>query len=304
MTLGDSQSEVFCAKFDPEDKYLACGFGDGAIRIYNMISGKLAFTLCGNVSSTGMMQDDMPVCGLRWRPQNESMKTSNVLVSIQADGSIKHWHATSGKCLHNRVDDPENHLYALDYNSMGTKLATAGRDCKVRVYDEATKSLDFTFEGKADQPGHSNRIFALKFNPLDSNQIVSGGWDNTIQIYDIRKKSPVESLYGPHLCGDAIDFKSDGVTILTGSYRQDDCLELWDLRMFKKTRIIDWNGPKKLEIEADPETGEKPTIPVEAPFLYSAMFSTYQDMIIAGGAGRNEVRVFDYESGEIVCIVN
>lgn len=27
-------------------------------------------------------------------------------------------------------------------------------------------------------------------------------------------------------------------------------------------------------------------------------------MIIAGGAGRNEVRVFDYETGEIVCIVN
>lgn len=75
--------------------------------------------------------------------------------------------------------------------------------------------------------------------------------------------------------------------------------------MFKKTRIIDWNGPtKKLDIEVDPETGERPTIPVEAPFLYSAMFSTYQDMIIAGGAGRNEVRVFDFESGEIVCIVN
>lgn len=43
---------------------------------------------------------------------------------------------------------------------------------------------------------------------------------------------------------------------------------------------------------------------MEAPFLYSAIFSTYQDMVIAGGAGRNEVRVFDYESGEIVCIIN
>jgi len=35
MTLGDSHSEVFTCKFDPTDKYLACGFGDGAIRIYN-----------------------------------------------------------------------------------------------------------------------------------------------------------------------------------------------------------------------------------------------------------------------------
>jgi hypothetical protein len=35
MTLGDSNSEVFTCKYDPSDKYLAAGFGDGAIRIYN-----------------------------------------------------------------------------------------------------------------------------------------------------------------------------------------------------------------------------------------------------------------------------
>jgi hypothetical protein len=35
MTLGDSQSEVFTCRWDPTDKYLACGVGDGAVRIYN-----------------------------------------------------------------------------------------------------------------------------------------------------------------------------------------------------------------------------------------------------------------------------
>ena len=49
MTLGDSDSEVFSCRFDPTDKYLACGFGDGAIRIYNTQSGKCAFTLCSFV---------------------------------------------------------------------------------------------------------------------------------------------------------------------------------------------------------------------------------------------------------------
>ena len=34
MTLGDSDSEVFSCRFDPSDKYIASGFGDGAIRIY------------------------------------------------------------------------------------------------------------------------------------------------------------------------------------------------------------------------------------------------------------------------------
>jgi hypothetical protein len=51
----------------------------------------------------------MPVTALRWRPQTSSLKTANVLVSAQADGYLKHWHATSGKCLHQRncEDNPD-----------------------------------------------------------------------------------------------------------------------------------------------------------------------------------------------------
>jgi len=70
-----------------------------------------------------------------------------------------------------------------------------------------------------EMPGHSNRVFAVKFDPTSEHVIASGGWDNTVQIYDIRKKGPVASIYGPHVCGDSIDFFNDGNTLLTGSYR-------------------------------------------------------------------------------------
>jgi hypothetical protein len=98
-----------------------------------------------------------------------------------------------------------------------------------------------------EMPGHSNRIFCVKFDPSSQHTIASGGWDNTVQIYDIRKKGPVASIYGPHICGDAIDFFNDGHTVLTGSYRQEDVIELWDMRTYKKTRIINWDGPKASE---------------------------------------------------------
>jgi hypothetical protein len=32
-------------KFDEEDRYLACGYGDGMTRIYNTETGKLSYTL-------------------------------------------------------------------------------------------------------------------------------------------------------------------------------------------------------------------------------------------------------------------
>jgi len=76
---------------------------------------------------------------------------------------------------------------------------------------------------------------------------------------------------------------------LTGSYRQEDVLELWDIRTFKKIRTINWNGPKAETVEGDMEEEKKegeienPNLPSEdttsynrenpAPFIYSAMFN-------------------------------
>jgi len=175
MTVGDGDSEVFCMKFDSEGTYLACGYGDGMTRIYNNETGKLSYTL------HSYSQDDvLPVTALLWRPQSATMKTTNVLVTCGADGAIKHWHATSGKCLHSRRDDKLNDLYCMDFNPEGTLLAVAGRDLQIHVYDETTKSLAFTMKEKGEKCGHSNRIFCTKFNHVDPNMIVSGGWDSTI----------------------------------------------------------------------------------------------------------------------------
>ena len=77
---------------------------------------------------------------------------------------------------------------------------------------------------------------------MNPNILFSGGWDNTMQVYDIREKGPVASIFGPHVCGDAIDVRNDGYTVLTGSYRQDDALQLFDIRAMKCTRTYEWDG--------------------------------------------------------------
>ena len=60
------------------------------------------------------------------------------------------------------------------------------------------------------------------------NCLVSGGWDNTIQIWDARKDGgAVRSFYGPHLCGDSLDISPDGSKVLTGSWRPEDQVQLW-----------------------------------------------------------------------------
>ena len=91
MTLGDNDSEIFCVRFDQNDKYVACGCADGKIKIFNLETGKMAFLL----ANPGMSEFElMPITSLRWR--NGDHKTQNVLVSVSADGEVIHWHVTSG----------------------------------------------------------------------------------------------------------------------------------------------------------------------------------------------------------------
>ena len=41
LMSSEDTKEVFSVRFDPEDKYLACGLGDGTIDIFNVGSGKI-----------------------------------------------------------------------------------------------------------------------------------------------------------------------------------------------------------------------------------------------------------------------
>ena len=288
ITISDNNSEIFCLKFSPDGKFLAAGCGDGAIRVFNATNGSLAYNLQGGSSIA------LPTTAIKFRPVTATTRTKNVFVSANASGTVQHWHMTSGKCLHS-IEDTENQVYALDYNEEGSNFATAGKDKAVRLYDEATKTLITTMgEGVAysikNSPGHSNRIFSCRFLPSDPNVILSGGWDNTIQFWDIRAGASVRSIYGPHICGDSLDIA--GNDIVTGSWRSDNQLEVWDYISGEKITDIPWNYHSQ-----NSDASNRP-----ACMLYAAQFSKEGrgKFIGAGGSGANEAKVFEHGNNNAV----
>jgi COMPASS component SWD3 len=67
--------------------------------------------------------------------------------------------------------------------------------------------------------------------------------------------------------------------ILTGSYRGEKQLEVWSLSQRTLMAAIDWDEKKQSD----------------CVFVYSAMFDKkIGETIIAGGTGRNEMKMFDY----------
>mmetsp|Transcript_9954 Transcript_9954/g.15014 ORF Transcript_9954/g.15014 Transcript_9954/m.15014 type:complete len:351 (+) Transcript_9954:63-1115(+) len=283
VTISDNTSEVFCVRFSPDGKFLAAGCGDGGIRVFNVSNGKIAYNLEGGSNVA------LPTTAIRFRPITPSTRTKNVFLAANAAGAVQHWHMTSGKCLHS-FEDEQNQVYALDYNDEGTKFVTAGKDTAVRVYDEATKTNIVTMQGGVGysvktSPGHSNRIFSVKYTS-DENVVISGGWDNTIQIWDIREGHAVRSIYGPHICGDSLDlFRNE---ILSGSWRPQHQLELWDFGTGKRIGEVPWSSSR---MSSGPSC-----------MLYAAQFSKEGQgrFLMAGGSGANEAKVFDHINNNAV----
>jgi len=293
-------SEIFCTRFSFDDAYVAASYANGLIKVFDAKSGREEFKLrshgvsedkkenMGDPDVVGLKALEYPTTQLRWRPNSAQSKTKNVLISVNAasDGLIQHWHVKSGKCLHT-IKEKGNPIFCIDYSTDGSTFVTAGRDRILRVYDEATKKLKCHLtEGDRNRTaGHSNRVFSLKV--VDSNTMMSGGWDNTVQIWDARKGYSVRSIFGCYICGDSVDVKNDGTQILTGSYRAEDPLQLWDVSTGKLIDTIPWKP-------AGHFSGS-------TAMLYAAQFSKDENnsLIAAGGTQENETKIFQ-TSGEIL----
>ena len=63
-----------------------------------------------------------------------------------AVGTLQHWHMTSQKRLF-QIEEKDNQIYAVDYRPDGEMFATAGKDTKVRIYEESTKTLLMEMKG-------------------------------------------------------------------------------------------------------------------------------------------------------------
>ncbi len=120
--------------------------------------------------------------------------------------------------------------------------------------------------------GHRSRVFSFKFHPNKSDEFVSGGWDDTVQFWDTRTEHSVRKLIGPHVCGDALDIDPYHNHIVTGSWRKDANLQIWDYASGNLIRTVPQDFNNSL--------------------LYCAQWLG-KDNILVGGCDANMVRIID-----------
>jgi WD40 repeat protein len=77
----------FCVRYESNDEYIVVGCSNGTKHILNLTKPDSHIDI----------QDPQgfPITSLRWRPQTQSQ--SKVLVTVNSEGYVTHWHIPSGK---------------------------------------------------------------------------------------------------------------------------------------------------------------------------------------------------------------
>jgi WD40 repeat protein len=70
----------------------------------------------------------------------------------------------------------------------------------------------------------------------------SGGWDSTVQVWDIRvAKQSVRKICGPSVSADSLDLKK-GV-LLAGNYQNNDIVQMYDFKSGDLIQTLDIKEP-------------------------------------------------------------
>ena len=240
---------IQCVKYDDEGIYLAAG-----------CNGKIALMTSAKMHT---INTEDSITSIAWKPKLSTAKTKNVIITGESMGGISQWHCTSRKQVYH-ISTPTE-IFSIDYHRWFNLVVCGGRDGILRIYDDITQSLVSEFEQK-----HTNRIFCVKSHPEDENVLISAGWDSTIQVWDLRAPAAVRSIFGPHVCGDAVDIR--GSYLLAGSWRDKNSLQVFDFGTGNLVRNLD----QKVN-----------------SWIYSCKFAEDGSMCVAAGSNSNQFMLFE-----------
>ena len=193
------------------------------------------------------------------------------------------WHTTSNQVVSRFAG--EGAYLALDVRPDGLEYAAGGESAAVDVVALGTQERVTALGGGSARltslpahgpTGHTNRVFSVLYHPTDPNVIVTGGWDRTVQIWDTRKSEPIRYVSDVFMCGDGLAIEPKAGVLITGSYRANDSLALWDFATLRRTATLSSS--------------------LEQCWFYCCDFSSGGDMILAVGAKNDEARLVDHRT--------
>ena len=274
-TLASDSTLVHPVALTPDGKTLAAGGDNGAIRLWNVQTGKftntlkshssaiyaLAFSPDGKTLVSGSADATIKIWNWRTGSLIRTLKRRSeagvsalaispdgkTLVSGDRTGTMELWNLGTGE-LTNFFAGHAILVTALAINSNGQTLVSSSQDNTIKLWELQTGKLIRTLTA-----ANSHQFFAVAITP-DGEKIAGGSGDGAIRLWELRTGKLIESLQVGSTPIHVLAFKRNGKTLVSGS--NDGIIRLWDLQTGKPRRTFTGHADavNSLAISTDGQT--------------------------------------------------
>ncbi|XP_051966690.1 autophagy-related protein 16-like isoform X6 [Xyrauchen texanus] len=144
---------------------------------------------------------------------------SRLLATGGMDRRVKLWEVISGHCEPKGVLTGSNAgITSVDFDSAGSYLLAASNDFASRIWTVDDLRLRHTLTG------HSGKVLSARFL-LDNARIVSGSYDRTLKLWDLRSKVCMKTVFAGSSCNDIVCTEQ---CVMSGHF--DKKIRFWDIR--------------------------------------------------------------------------
>lgn len=247
-------STVFAYDFSPDGARLVA-LNNDLVLAWNLLSGELLFQTARNdLIGVYTSPDKTEIYG--WRNDGEVVVLGGTrgellttftgtpnFASVTAydpvngwlalgatDGSFKVWDAAARESRAT-IEAHTGQIDALAFSSDGTRIASAGAEGVVRVWDWSTREM--VAEYKLDDP--ELRITALAFPPDDDTLAI--GTTRDTRLWSLTDTTQVSSLDSGAVTKGLLKFSPDGRYLLAGNANTG--LSLWDINAAQLAARLD-----------------------------------------------------------------
>jgi len=199
-----STSQVKALAYNPKGSNLAIAYGDGTLRIWDVVTGKELRSIPAHGEA---------VSSVAYSPDGKHLATASF------DHTVKIWDANSD-VLVRELRNHQDQVYKVVFNADGTRLASVGKDRVVYVWDVATGNIIRSINDKHDD------VVCAAFN-RDGSLLASSTKDGSIKVWDINTEPKSRLITGSGKSVTGLAFSPDGRRLASVGSEGD--IKLWDL---------------------------------------------------------------------------
>ncbi|XP_065136439.1 autophagy-related protein 16-1 isoform X2 [Paramisgurnus dabryanus] len=156
---------------------------------------------------------------------------SRLLATGGMDRRVKLWEVISGHCEPKGALTGSNAgITSIEFDSAGTYLLAASNDFASRIWTVDDYRLRHTLTG------HSGKVLSARFL-LDNTRIVSGSYDRTLKLWDLRSKVCMKTVFAGSSCN---DIACTDQCVMSGHF--DKKIRFWDIRSESIVRELELLG--------------------------------------------------------------